>query len=53
MKIREKNLKMRYDLSMLKHTHGISKPFVYSYYSELRYKESAKETEKDADKDNK
>ena len=54
MKIREKNLKMKYDLSMLKHAHGVSKPYVFSYFVELRQKEvkEAKETEKEA-KENK
>lgn len=52
MKIREKNLKMKYDLSMLKHAHGVSKPYVFSYFVELRQKEAAKETEKEA-KENK
>lgn len=35
MRIREKNLKMKYDLSMLRHFHGITKPFVFSYHSEF------------------
>ena len=34
MKLREKNLELRYDLSMLLHSHGINRPYVFSYYSE-------------------
>ena len=32
MKIRERNLEMRYDLSFLNHLHAINRPYVFSYY---------------------
>ena len=34
MKIREKNLEMRYDLCILKHMHGVTRAYVFSYFSD-------------------
>jgi len=33
MKIREKNVESKKDLAFLKHMHGITKAFVFSYFS--------------------
>jgi hypothetical protein len=45
MKIREKNLEMRYNLSFLIHCHSINRPYVFSYYSFLNlYKNQSRTT---------
>lgn len=45
MKIREKNLEMRYNLSFLIHCHSINRPYVFSYYSFLNlYKNQSSTT---------